>query len=132
MTMQNYITTHARRVTPRAFPSNPIPAPKLSLVQDAAQCNARLRQSMGLSDGIKGGDQQVRKEQTLIVFAQRDALVLDFLQQSPEPLTIRDVRQLAGMSWKIATQTLDRLREAGKAVAEQSGGNSPAQWRAVI
>jgi len=131
MSYHDYITTPARRVTPSAFPSKPMPPPRLSLAEDAAQCNARLRQSMGLTGNIIGGDPKARKEETLVVFAERDAEVLDLLQLASAPMTTEEIKQATGFSDKVAVQTLRRLRLAGKIFSERENGNSPYEWGVV-
>ena len=131
MSFHDYITTPARRVTPSAFPSKPMTAPRLSLAEDAAQCNARLRQSMGMTGTIIGGDPKARKEATLIEYANRDAEVLDILLMASGPMTLAQIQEVTGFSDKVATQTMSRLRAAGKATAYQAKGNGPNKWEAA-
>jgi hypothetical protein len=138
MSYHDYITTPARRVTPSAFPSKPMTAPRLSLAEDAAQCNARLRQSMGLTGTIIGGDPKARKEAAVVEYALRDEELLDLLHCYGKPMTMLQIQDETGFSKKVATQTLARLRDAGKIFAtQQDGGNRPSagkrpnEWQVV-
>lgn len=119
---------------PRVMPPKPeiqTAAPKLSMAEDAARCNARLRRTGGATAEAttKGGDANAVRIATAKARDERVAWEVHALLRSQGPMSRAEMARASGMTMDVARRVLIHMQERG--MINRMGTTHMAKWEAV-